>query len=200
MSIKYAPSPRWSPPVRLVPSPDFLGEKSTAPIHEAVGRALSTWEHAESALIKLYQLLCESESLASCRSYGTIESVFGRHLALKYAAEEFFMQRDHTNLKTVLALVKIYNEASTYRNQIAHGMAMQPHSFGYFLCPASYSSRRRETPRPAVMWGFGASYFYRVSEIDNCAGHFTSILNGAITLAMELNAKYKILAPGAFHP
>ena len=200
MSIKYAPPPRWSPPVRLVPSPDFLGEESTGPIHEAVGRALSAWEHAESALITLYQLLCESESLAPCRSYGTIESVFGRHLALKYAAEEFFLQRDQADLKTVLALVKIYNEGSISRNQIAHGMAMQPHSFGYFLCPASYSSRRRETPRPDVMWGFGASYFYRVKEIDSCEGHFTDILNGAMTLAMELNVKYKILEPGAFHP
>ena len=200
MTIRYVPPPRWTPPVRLIPSPDFLGEESTAPIHEAVGRALSAWEHTESALIKLYQLLCESESLASCRSYGTIESVFGRNLALKYAAEEFFLQRDQADLKSVLALIKIYNEASTYRNQIAHGMAMQPHSFGYFLCPASYSSRRRETPRPEVMWGFGASYFYRVREIDNCTMHFTNILNGAMTLAMELNATYQILKPSAFHP
>ena len=184
----------------MVPSVDFIGEKSTAPIHEAVGRALSAWEHAESALIKLYQLLCESESLASCRSYGTIESVFGRHLALKYAAEEFFLQRDQPDLKSVLALIKTYNEASTYRNQIAHGMAVQPHAFGYFLCPASYSSRKRETPRPDVMWGFGASYFFRVREIDSCEDHFTSILNGAMSLAMELNAKYMILEPGDFHP
>lgn len=183
-----------------MPSPDFLGETTSAPVHEAVGRALSAWEHAESALIKLYQLLCESESLASCRSYGTIESVFGRHLALKYAAEEFFIRREEADLKAVLGLLKIYNDASTYRNQIAHGMAMQPHAFGYFLCPASYSSRRRETPRPEAMWGFGASYFYRVREIDSCTSHFLSILNSAMALAMELNAKYQVLDPGAFHP
>jgi hypothetical protein len=47
------------------------------------------WEHAESALIKLYQLLCETKSLAACRAYGTAESVFARYLAQKYAAEEF---------------------------------------------------------------------------------------------------------------
>ncbi len=199
MPIKYTPPAKWSPPIRTVPSANFVGEDSTAPIHQAVGRALSAWEHAESALIKLYQLLCESKSLAACRSYGTIESVFGRHLALKYAAEEFFLHREEADLKFVLGFIKTYNEASAYRNQIAHGMAMQPHAFGYFLCPASYASRRREIPRPDIMWGFGASYFYRVSEIDSCANHFTNILNAAMTLAMELNVKYKILAPGAFH-
>jgi hypothetical protein len=200
MPIKFIPVPRWAPPARVMPSADFHGEASTAPIHEAVGRALSAWEHAESAFIKLYQLLCESVSFAPCRAYGTIESVFGRHLALKYAAEEFFLNRDKVELKIVLDLIKVYNEASTYRNQIAHGMAMQPHMHGYFLSPASYSSRRRETPRPDVMWGFGASYFYRVKEIDHCSQHFTNILNGAMTLAMELNSKYDILEPGEFHP
>jgi len=126
--------------------------------------------------------------------------VFGRHLALKYAAEEFFLSRDKADFKAVMELIKSYNDASIFRNQIAHGMAMQPHAFGYFLCPASYASRRRETPRPDVMWGFGASYFYRVREIDLCAAHFGDILNAAMSLTMGLNYKYGVLAPEAFHP
>lgn len=200
MSFLYVPPPAWKAPSCITPSPDFLGEDSTAIIHEAVGRALSAWEHSESAFIKLYQLLCETRSLAACRSYGTIESVFGRHLALKYAAEEFFLLRDKADLKLVNSLIKIYNEASTYRNQIAHGMAMQPHLHGYFLCPASYSARRRKTPYATTLWGFGASYFYRAAEIGHCKTHFTNILNSTMSLVMYLNEKYKVLEGYDFHP
>jgi len=183
-----------------MPSENYHGEATTAVIHEAVGRALSTWEHSESAFIKLYQLLCETKSLAACRAYGTAESVFARFLAQKYAAEEFFINRDESDLKLVLSLLKVYNNSAPYRNQIAHGMAVQPHGYGYFLCPASYASRRRETPYQTQLWGLGASYFYRVAEIDHCQNHFENILKAAMSLAMYLNEKYEVLEPGEFHP
>jgi len=197
---KYEPPPKWNAPARQMPSDDYHGEENTSVIHQAVGRALSTWEHSESAFIKLYQLLCETKSLAACRAYGTVESVFARFLAQKYAAEEFFINRDEDDLKLVQSLLKIYNNSAPYRNQIAHGMAVQPHGFGYFLCPASYASRRRETPYPTQMWGLGASYFYRVAEIDHCEKHFDDILKSAMSMAMYLNEKYEVLEPGEFHP
>lgn len=169
-------------------------------IHEAVGRALSTWEHTESALIKLYQLLCETKSLAACRAYGTAESVFARFLAQKYAAEEFFARRDASDLRPVVSLLRVYNDAAPYRNQIAHGMAVQPHAFGYFLCPPSYASRRRDTPYPTQRWGLGASYFYRVSEIDQCRDHFEEILRATMSMVLYLNDKYQSLEYGDLHP
>lgn len=196
----YEPPPDWKAPSKEMPSENYHGESSTSVIHEAVGRALSTWEHSESAFIKLYRLLCETRSLAACRAYGTEESVFARFLAQKYAAEEFFCNRDESDLKFVLSLLKVYNNSAPYRNQIAHGMAVQPHGYGYFLCPASYASRRRETPYPNQLWGLGASYFYRVSEIDHCQKHFENLLNSAMSMALYLNEKYKILEPGEFHP
>ncbi len=76
MTRVYQVPPGWKPPSKMVASAAYAGEESTSVIHEAVGRALGTWEHAESALIKLYQLLCETKSLAACRAYGTTESVF----------------------------------------------------------------------------------------------------------------------------
>ena len=96
--------------------------------------------------------------------------------------------------------MKEYSKASEYRNQIAHGMAMQPHEFGYFLCPSSYSSRRRETPHPTQQWGFGAKYFYRVQEIDHIRDRFEQILSSGMSLVLYLNEKYKVLPPGSFHP
>lgn len=200
MARTYEAPPAWTAPLKKVASATYLGEEGTPVIHTAVGRALSTWEHAESALIKLYQLLCETKSLAACRAYGTAESVFARFLAQKYAAEEFFENRDPNDLRVVVSLLKTYNDAAPYRNQIAHGMAVQPHAFGYFLCPASYASRRRDTPYPTQLWGLGASYFYRAAEIDHCQDHFENILKASMSLVLYLNEKYQVLDPGDLHP
>jgi hypothetical protein len=183
-----------------VPSDDFQGEESTAPIHKAVGRALSMWEHAESANIKLFQLLCETKSFAACRAYGTLDSVFARHLAIRYAAEEFFVSRDKKDFSHLKKLVNVYNDTGQYRNQIAHGMAVQPHAHGYFLCPPSYASRRRQTPRPKERWALGADYFYRVKEIDHICLRFEQILKSTMTLVMYLNEKYSVLEGWEFHP
>lgn len=200
MNSFYEAPPAWKLPQIEIASATYIGEQNTSVIHEAVGRALSTWEHAESAFIKLYQLLCETKSLAACRAYGTAESVFARYLAQKYAAEEFFSNRDANDLRLVVSLLKIYNDAAQYRNQIAHGMAVQPHAFGYFLCPASYASRRRDTPYPTQLWGLGASYFYRVAEIDHCRDHFENILKAAMSMVLYLNDKYRVFDYGDLHP
>ena len=200
MSRTYEAPPAWTPPAKQVASPAYVGEQSTSPVHEAVGRALSIWEHGESVLIKLYQLLCETKSLAACRAYGTAESVFARYLAQKYAAEEFFANRDGSDRDLVMTLLKTYNDAASYRNQIAHGMAVQPRAFGYFLCPASYASRRRATAYPTQRWGLGASYFYRVAEIDHCRDRFESILKATMSLVLYLNEKYQVLEYGDLHP
>ena len=198
--MEYEPPPSWEKPPKVMPSESFHGEVSTAPIHEAVGRALSAWEHAESANIKLFQLLCETKSFAACRAYGTLDSVFARHLAIRYAAEEFFMSRDGKDFTHLKKLIRDYNNAGQYRNQIAHGMAVQPHAHGYFLCPPSYASRRRVMPRPKERWALGADYFYRVKEIDYIRLRFDQILKSTMTLVMYLNEKYSVLEGHEFHP
>lgn len=198
--MEYVPPPPWKAPTRLAPSESFQGEASTAPIYEAVGRALSKWEHAESGNIKLFQLLCETKSFAACRAYGTLDSVFSRHLALKYAGEEFFRSRDKEDRSLLNELIKIYNKTGPYRNQVAHGMAVQPHAHGYFLCPPSYASRRRETPIPTEKWALGADYFFRVKEIDHIGLRFEQILSATMSLVMYLNEKYSILEGAEFHP
>lgn len=200
MPVTYKPPAQWVPPSFHTPSDQFHGEQATASIHEAVGRALSTWEHAESALIKLFQLLCETKSLAACRAYGTLESVRARLLAIEFAAKEFFAARDRNDCKLVLSLLKVFENTTAYRNNIAHGMTVQPHAFGYFLCPPSDSSRRRSTPYPTGLWGLGAKYFYRVIEIDSCRDRFEEILNSTMSLVLYLNNKYKVLDGADFHP
>ena len=110
------------------------------------------------------------------------------------------MSRDKEDLIKLNELLKVYIKAGEYRNKIAHGMAVQPHAYGYFLCPPSYASRRRETPYPKGKWGLGADYFYRVKEIDDICLRFEQILKSTMTLVMYLNEKYSILKNGDFQP
>lgn len=198
--MKFTPPPSWKEPVTVVPSDSFLGEDSVSLIHEAVGRALSKWEHVESGNIKLFQLVCETKSFAACRVYGTLYSVFSRHNAPKFAGEDFFKDRDKEDHSFMTNLINRYREIVEYRNKVAHGMAVQPHSHGYFLCPPSYASRKRSTPIPTEKWGLGAKYFYRVQEIDHITLRFEQILSATMSLVMYLNEKYSILDDGDFHP
>ena len=198
--MKYEPIPEWKSPVRIVPSESFYGEISTEIIYEAVGKTLSKWEHAESGNIKLFQIICETKSFAACRAYGTLDSVFSRYLALKYAGEEFFKNRDKGDKVYYEDNIKTYSNGGQFRNQVAHGMAIQPHRFGYFLCPPSYTSRRRQTPIPSEEWGFGADYFYRVKEIDSIGQHFEQILKSTMSLVIYLNEKYQVLKGWELHP
>jgi hypothetical protein len=192
--------PNWNPPQYKLPAGNYVGEAATAPIHSAVGRALSEWEHMESALIKLFQLLCETTSFAACRAYGSMVSASGRAEALKMASAEFFLNRDAADESQVIVLIKAYINASSYRNNIAHGMAVQPHAHGYWLCAPSYASRKRDRADPRSQWGLGSHYFYKVSHIDHCRDRFSAILEEAMRLALSLNDKYEILEPGQFHP
>jgi len=59
----------WKPLVGGVPSLSRKGEPTAAPIHTAVGYALSQWEHMESGLARLFQLLCESPAAALLSAY-----------------------------------------------------------------------------------------------------------------------------------
>ncbi|HEY3052922.1 MAG TPA: hypothetical protein VGK04_05970 [Thermoanaerobaculia bacterium] len=126
--------------------------------------------------------------------------MFGRHLALRYAADEFFVKRDASDLAAVLKLVKTYNELGQFRNQVAHGVAIQPHAFGYFLTAPSYASRRRDTPYPTEQWGLGSEYFYRVEEIDQFRVRFEQMVASVMSMVLFLNEKYSILPLGQLHP
>ncbi|MGH8112274.1 MAG: hypothetical protein ACRD3O_23590 [Terriglobia bacterium] len=160
------------------------------------------WEHAESAWAKAFQLFCEARSLAAVRAFGTVESVASKNYALRYAALEFFATRGSSDAALTKDLLRVHSKASEFRSQIAHGMALQPHAHGYFLCPASYATKQRKARRayPTEQRGLGADYFYRVKEIDMFCAHFEDILSAVMSLTMYLNEKYAVVAPGEFHP
>ena len=200
--------PIWNPTKLVMPSVTYKGESTPDAVYTAVGKSLHVWEHAESALTRLFQVLCESKSRAACRAYGVIESPFTKGQVLRAAAETFFgvhSPYDADNDKHVKALIKAYEGGFQYRNNIAHGMTVGFHlkdgsHSGYFLCPPSYTTKKVKRHPTNQVYLLGASYIYSVSDLNHYSERFTQIRSEAVRLAHLLNDKYKIVPPGELLP
>jgi hypothetical protein len=200
--------PKWSPTNDELPSATRRGETTTAPIYAAVGDALSSWEHLESGLTRLFQLLCETASFAACRAYGTVDSPFNRSQMLRAAMEVFFASREaigskeHKDMKELL---NMYEQAQLYRNNIAHGIAVGfflkagGHS-GYFLCPPSSATKKVAKIDPKEVYLYGARYWYDSKNINHYRDRFAALLRETMELIQSVNSKYKILKPEQLHP
>ena len=200
--------PDWSPTKDVVPSSSRRGEVSTAPIHAAVGDALSRWEHLESGLTRLFQLLCETPSFAACRAYGTVESPFARSQMLRAAMDVFFASRtaiDSKEHKEMKVLFRAYDNAQTYRNNIAHGIGVGFHlksgaHSGYFLSPPSSATKKVAKVDPKEIYLLGASYWYTCKDIEHYRDRFTVLLKETMDQIQAVNGKYKVLQNSQFHP
>jgi hypothetical protein len=190
----------WHAPGQNLPSPNHHGEQNTALLYAAAGQALSSWEHAESALVNVFHVLCETSSLAASHAFSTIASAQGRKAALAAAAEEFFRRRragTGTNVeaqeKAIAALLKAYEIASICRYNIAHGVAEQPHAHGYFLCaPPLAGKKRHKNAYRTQAWALGTAYFYKVSDINQCARRFIAIREEAMRLVIALSIARRV--------
>jgi hypothetical protein len=195
----------WQPPAPRKPSSSHVGHATQDEIYLAVGRALSRWEHMESAFIKLFQVLCESSSLAACRAYGSILTSSGRVAALKMAAEEFFDRRDLEVAEDLSALFNAYEKTSRYRNYIAHGMVSglrdsEGIERGYYLSPPSHASRQRTSSAPTDFWWLTAKYFFNAKNIDDCTARFQELLDHSMRTMLEINAQFDVVDLGDLHP
>jgi len=195
------PLSEWKPTSGEVPSSSRKGETRGYPIHVAVGAALSEWEHMESGLARLFQLLCESPSLAAARAYGTLESSFAKMGMLRAASDVFFSNRGasdsnlHNDMK---ALFSAYQTAQQYRNNIAHGMVIGFHisrgnHSGYFLCPPSYATKKVKRLNPKEVYLLGATYWYSPKDIQHYAKRFTEMLSETMRLIQVTNQEYGVL-------
>lgn len=132
-----------------------VGDDNLDIIYHAVGMALSQWETLENAIFNLYLIFCGSDNATTTtalrRAFGTIESSDGRRKALDEAARIYFGDHNypHGAAKPYKLLFESHKNASSRRNEIAHGIA---HGFtidnknkGNFLFPASYNSGRNAT-------------------------------------------------------
>jgi len=172
---------KWQPPIKKIPSTTHAGERTFTPIHTAVGAALSQWEHFESGLSMLFQLLCEATTMAASRAYGTVESCYSKAQMLREAAIVFFDTRhpfDEQYSKEIDNLVAAYENGQKYRNNIAHGMAVSyvftRNRNGYFLCPPTSATKKHKRAKQPYFENI--AYFYDVTDINYCGERFTTLL------------------------
>jgi hypothetical protein len=102
------------------------GNPNADGICQAVGRALSEWEHAEGALADLFCVVTRVTDAVSYRAvyraYGTIDTSAGRREAITAAAEIHFSPYWDKARKSLDQLLEAVARASRRRDDIAHGI------------------------------------------------------------------------------
>lgn len=163
----------WSSPK---PQPGQMGDPFKGRIHRAVGRALSSWEESQERLVGIYTFFCqvfpqvntsptEARVLnwperipydAAFHSLSRVESYAAKRTMIEAAAEVYYHRYwDYKAVKGALKeVMDEVQKASYIRNEIAHGIAVDPvvHSFGpggssrlkvgCFLVALSYATHR----------------------------------------------------------
>ncbi|HMN73313.1 MAG TPA: hypothetical protein PKA55_15745 [Rhodoblastus sp.] len=96
-------------------------------VYKWVGKCLSEWEHVESALARLYDLLLDKKSpSAASRRYGEPRLFDDRAALVERAADRHFVKHPDERLKAeVLDLLSRLREAYEQRDEIAHGMVVR---------------------------------------------------------------------------
>ena len=198
--------PDWTPPPRadkrIVPSPKFVGAEDVRQLFSYVGLCLSGWEKMETVLAKLFQVLCEAPSPAARRAYGTLTSSIGRKDALKAAATVFCKRNDDSDASDELdGLFKAYNDAMTYRNDVAHGMMIaEPinKQWCFYIAAPEYTTKKRIVVESLddllevtiEQIGHESIYYYRIAELSAIADRFTQLEAEAMRLLLYLDGKY----------
>jgi hypothetical protein len=196
----------WQPRVQETPSPTWKGEATVEPIHSAVGFALSQWEHMESGLARLFQLLCESPSAAAARAYGMLESSFSKSQLHRAAGDSFFRDKSATDTdlhRDLKILLSAYQKAHELRNNIAHGMVIQfsmdrKTMSGYFLCPPVYATKKVVKQKGSGIWFLDANYWYKADDIMYYADRFTGMLAETMRIIQAVNGRYRVLGDAQF--
>lgn len=161
------------------------GDGSIDIIHLWVGKCLSAWEWTtEAGFANVYSALISSpQSAAAARSYAMMTSVSARKNLLYGASEAFFTYTSDGGLKKELRdLLTMYGEASTRRNDIAHGVAQSwndEQGMWYFVGPALHSKARDMNLMP--------TYSYSDTQLEDFAAKFDLLGRNANKLSLAIS-------------
>ena len=166
------------------------GSQNRELIFLSVGRVCTTWEIVETNLGIIFGRFAESHSSASQSAYGVISSTNGRKEALKMAAEIYYDRHYKFPMEQFKYLMSHYEKAASYRNKIAHGVAMEftkdNISMGCFLVPSFFSSKHKnaqtfsfwEKARDSKdeFYVHGNTYRYTHEDIDFLESKFQQLI------------------------
>jgi hypothetical protein len=159
-------------PKMFAPAPmATVGDRSRTPIYTAIGRVTTAWEGLEDFLSGLFsQLLGTWHPVGAGRAYGAIAGFSGRQDMLRAAAEAHFAYQPDTALEKEFGrLMELCKNASTRRNEVAHGVLIKPSALpGVFLGPPLYTSRKRAI-------GLAETYRLNSEQMNELVEKFTPL-------------------------
>ncbi len=115
----------WDPPAF-----PRRGDHSNKPLYESIGRTLSNWEEAESALSELYAAFKEKAryNRRAHHEYGAAASFIGRIHTLKQAACSYAVKYPSQDREgEFLSITKLIEGWVNRRNDVAHGLVRPIH-------------------------------------------------------------------------
>jgi hypothetical protein len=149
-----------------------------------VGAALSAWEKLEWQISRVFGILCETQTTAAQRAYGSAASHGARNDMLREAGEVYF-HRHPAHKETFRQLLEEFGKLAGRRNDIAHGCVVRRANVGsghgHWLEPLDYNSRKTN----AINLG-ARKYSYTHIQIDAFGSAFSDCLRRWILLTRAL--------------
>lgn len=177
-----------------------VGDTDITKIYRQMGYAIHRFNQCESSFAYLYNRLANPalEGDILLRSFGVIVSNQTRRYVIEEAAASYFRKHKAANApiaKRITKLLEIYKDASSRRNDIAHGgvygankvVIRKSHGATvmpteWFLTPIPTASNKRDPlsfgPRD------GMRYRYNAGEIEKLANNF-ELLEASVTQARD---------------
>ncbi len=170
-----------------------VGSDSERPVFEAVGAALSAWEHSELHMALVFSHLVGDgdHSEAAYRAYGSAIAFSARADMVEAAADQALLahpERDELvpKFRSALGLMR---RAAARRNEIAHGAVFayrvlkeKPEASGYCLFPGQYSSNKRHMSGEP-------KYVYSAGQILEYEAAFESLAGPVLEVLLQLNSR-----------
>jgi len=182
------------------------GDENPLSTYASVGMALTSWERLDLIQCTIFGVLVNSREGSAEAAYGMASSTIARSEMLIAAAEMIINDRAEL-LQSITRSVKITNQLSSLRNNIAHGIVTgftssitdengntNSNSWGHFLIPPSTNTKKRisKEKRIALMAEdffypphYANKYAYTSKQIDTIAEAFISHRKNTIELLLE---------------
>jgi len=166
------------------------GDKEPNAFFHAVGEALNEWENTEKSFAHIFSKLVapRASGFAAQRAYGTIIANPVHRQMIAAAAEIFFRNFPDAAAESELSqLLKWYGDASSRRNDFAHGIVGGDIINGthfYFLVPNTWGSRSRKM-------NLEIEYRYSSEQIQDFKDRFRQLGGRASRLFERLSAVYR---------
>ncbi len=176
------------------------GNTSQEELYTAVGRALDKWEWCETRFTVLYISLAKPKGghQQILRSFGAITASSTRREMISAACDAYFawiatpesgsgsIQEEMQKVllagaalrEKIRLLLKLHNDASARRNEIAHGTTRKIES--WYLIPGLFASRKTSIDWTDVKYRMSSVEIIKLSEL------FDTLGMDALNLASEL--------------